>query len=78
MLTKTKFVLSALLVAGFAQTALANQAIEAKIGDRYPLLEQRPVAQPNGLFAFASAAPRGFATEQASSDRFPGVNAGSY
>jgi len=78
MLTKTKIVLSALLVAGFAQTALANQAIEAKIGDSYPLLEQRysSVTLPAGLSAYASVEPRGFTA--AAFDRFPGVDAGSY
>lgn len=78
MLTKTKFVLSALLVAGFAQTALASQEIEARIGDRYPQLEQRqPVVDP-GLSAFAAVVPQGITAAGHTLDRFPGVDAGSY
>ena len=69
MLAKTKITLSTLLVVGFASAALANEPVENKIGDRYPLLEQT-YQQSAGASAFASAAVRnpvkGFtATERA-------------
>jgi len=57
MLTKTKIALSALLVVGFASAALANEPVENRIGDRYPLLEQT-YQQSVGADAFASAAVR--------------------
>ena len=55
MLSKTKIVLSTLLVVGFASTALANEVPESKLGDRYPLIEQT-YQQSAGASAFASAA----------------------
>lgn len=44
MLTKTKIGLSALIIVGFASAALANDPVENKIGDKYPLLEK--IVQP--------------------------------
>ncbi len=59
MLTKTRIVLAALAVAGFAQAASATEPLNARIGDNYPLLEQREpvVSVPAGAFAYASAGP---------------------
>jgi hypothetical protein len=54
MLTKTKIALSALLVVGFASAALANEPVENRIGDKYPLLEQA-YQQQDGTSAYAMA-----------------------
>ena len=53
MLTKTKIVLSALLVAGFTSAAIAAEDPEARLGDRYLFLEQMADQEDNGLGAYA-------------------------
>ena len=54
MLTKTKISLSALIIVGFASAALADEPVENRIGDKYPLLEK--IVQP-----FADTANSAFA-----------------
>jgi len=54
MLTKTKIVLSALLVVGFASAAMASDADDSSGRQVYPSLAQT-AQQPAGIFAFASA-----------------------
>ncbi len=54
MLTKTKIVLSALLVVGFASAAMASDASEAASSQGSLSLAQA-AQQPAGIFAFASA-----------------------
>ena len=73
MLTKTKIVLSALLVAGFTSAAIAAEDPEARLGDRYLFLEQMDQGD-NGLSAYAyvpaPGAIQGYSTgEQALFDR---------
>jgi hypothetical protein len=53
MLSKTKIVLSALLVVGFTSAALAAEDPEARVGDRYPFLEQMAAQEDTGLGAYA-------------------------
>ena len=53
MLTKTKIILATLATIGFAQAALASEALNARIGDNYPFLEHT-VTQPAGASAYAS------------------------
>lgn len=60
MFTKTTIVLSAVLAFGVASAALAAEAPESKIGDRYPFLEQtylpldQAVQQRAGASAYAA------------------------
>jgi len=73
MMSKTKIVLSALLVTGFTSAALATEDPESKLSDRYPFLEQT-AQQESTLEAFAYApvggALNGFsAAEKALFDR---------
>ena len=53
MKTKTKIALSALLVVGLTSAALAAEDPEARLGDRYPFLEQMDQGGGNGLSAYA-------------------------
>ncbi len=71
MLTKTKIVLSALLVVGFASAALASDASEAASAQR-SLFVQQTAKQPAGTRAYAAAngAVKPFtATERAQFER---------
>ena len=82
MLTKTAIVLSALIVAGFAQAAMASEALNARIGDRYPFLEQQYpiVEQVVGAYAYASVQPivQGSVAGERQQVERTGVNANSY
>lgn len=69
MLTKTKIVLSALLVAGFASAAMASDSSEVTNNQAYPF-----VAQTAGASAYAFAGTNGIvkpftAAERAQFDR---------
>lgn len=91
-MTKTKIVLSTLIVVGFAQAAMATEPLNARIGDRYPFLEQRypMVEQPAGALAFASAdygpfafAPAGYNVQEPAAAQWQrlertGVNPNAY
>lgn len=78
MLTKTKVILSALLLLGSTATALAVDP-QGKLGDRYPFLEymdQEPLGM--GAYAYVPAQPmfKGYtAGEKALFDRMTGAEA---
>jgi hypothetical protein len=72
MLTKTKIVLSVLLVAGFASAAVASDSSEVQSRQAYPFLERamRPVNTSAYAYAPAKRTVKPFtAAERAQFDR---------
>ena len=65
MFRKIMFAFAAAVAASFASTAFAYETPENKIGDKYPLLEQRYVAQVSGHNAYAQASKGNVTYERA-------------
>jgi hypothetical protein len=72
--------MSALLIVGFASAALANESVENRIGNNYPLLEEivQPFTLADSAFADARRPVKSYTAEEKASFNREAATHGQY